>query len=187
MADNVFKRLVDAGVQFTGVSQAKAEAFVRKLVNDGQVRRKDAERRVGAFVGKGKDAAEAVVVLLQREFERPDSTGCRHDVDEVEHRLEELVSTSWSAAPPARRRARTGRGERHRAPAKKAPAKKAAAKKAPAKKAAAEEGARRKKAAAKKAAGEEGRAGEEGCSARRPARRTATGPSGVRTSAPPPH
>ncbi len=168
MADNVFNRLLDAGVQFTGLSQAKAEALVRKLVSDGQIRRADAEQALAAFVDRSKDAAESVVVRVQREFSvQFDRLSAR--VDDIEHRLEDLVSTVVSRttgapgpapAPPAKKAAA----------AKKAPAKKAAAKKAaPAKKAAAAKkaaptlGAPAKKAAAKKAA---------------PAKK-ATGPSGV--------
>jgi polyhydroxyalkanoate synthesis regulator phasin len=171
MADNVIKRLVDAGVEFTGLSQSKAEALVRKLVRDGELRRKDAEVAVATLVGRGKDTAEAIVVTLQREISAQlDKLSAR--VDDVEHRVEELVSTlvartagsSPAASGPAPTTSAAKKAPAKKAAAKKAPAKKAAAKKAPAKKAAAKK-APAKKAAAKKVA---------------PRKAGATGPSGVR-------
>lgn len=156
MADNSIKRLIDAGVEFTGVSQAKAESLVRKWVRDGEVRRRDAERVVSALVGKGKETAEGLVVTVQRELSvQLDRLSSR--LDEVEQRVEDVVSriaSSTGLAPSA-------------ATKKAAPAKKAAAtKKAPAKKAGAKKVAPAKKAApAKKKAA---------------AKKAATGPSGVR-------
>jgi polyhydroxyalkanoate synthesis regulator phasin len=156
MADNVIKRLVDAGVEFTGLSQSKAEALVRKLVRDGELRRKDAEVAVATLVGRGKDTAEAFVAGVQREISAQlEKLSAR--VDDVEHRVEELVSTlvaRTSGPSPAASGSASTTSAAKEAPAKKAPAKKAAAKKAPA-----------KKAAAKKAA---------------PRKAGATGPSGVR-------
>jgi polyhydroxyalkanoate synthesis regulator phasin len=157
----VIKRLVDAGVEFTGLSQSKAEALVRKLVQDGELRRKDAEATVASLVGRGRNTAEGIVASVQREISAQlDKLSAR--VDEVEHRVEELVNTlvartTGSSPAPAT------------APAKKAPAKKAAAKKAPAKKAAAKK-APVKKAPVKKAAAKKAPAKQA----------AATGPSGVR-------
>ncbi len=90
MADNVIKRLVDAGVEFTGVSQSKAEALVRKLVRDGELRRKDAETAVATLVGKGKDT-ETIVVSCARSARQLEKPATR--ADDVEHRVEEVLST----------------------------------------------------------------------------------------------
>jgi hypothetical protein len=191
MADKVLKRFVDAGVQFTGVTPTKAEALVRKLVSDGEVRRRDAEKTIAAFVGKGRDTAESVVVRVQRELSAQlDRLSAR--VDEVEHRLEDLVGTvvnrttgapgptptpaAASAPVPAKKAAAK------KAPAKKAAAKKAAAKKAPAKKTAAKRAPAKKAAAAKKAP-----AKEAAVTTVAEASATATGPSGVRRVDTTPH
>jgi polyhydroxyalkanoate synthesis regulator phasin len=145
MAENLIKRLVDAGVEFTGLSQAKAESLVRKLVRDGQVRRRDAEATVATLVGKGRETAETFVVSLQREVSQQlDRLTSR--VDEVERRVEELVSglvarsttgaapvaddtapVTESPVPPAKKAAAVKKA----APVKKAPAKRGAAKQAP--------------------------------------------------------
>jgi polyhydroxyalkanoate synthesis regulator phasin len=178
MADNVIKRLVDAGVEFTGVSQSKAEALVRRLVRDGEVRRKDAEATISTLVGKGKDTAEAIVVSVQREIgARLDQLSSR--VDEVEHRVEELVSSlvARTSGGPGPASAPVDPPAPTPAPAKQAPVKKAAAKKAPAKKAAAKK-APVKKAAAKKAPVKKAAAKKAPASRTRTA--ATTGPSGVR-------
>ncbi len=173
MADNVIKRLVDAGVEFTGVSQAKAESLVRKLVRDGELRRRDAEAAIAALVDRGKDTAETIVVTLQRELSAQlDKLAVR--IDDVERRVEEVIGMV------ARTTGAATAGTTPAAPVTPAAPKKAAAKKvaAPNKAAAKKVGA--KKAAPKKAAAD--KAAPKKAAAKKAASRGAgaTGPSGVR-------
>jgi polyhydroxyalkanoate synthesis regulator phasin len=129
----VLKRMLDAGAQFTEMSQTTAEKLVNEFVRNGHVRRKDAEKTVKQLVDRGRSSTEHVLAAIQSEVAK--QLGRFADrVDNIEDRIEDLadqlgVRTKKPAAP---------------VPAKKAPVKKAAAKKAVAKKAAA------KKAPAKK-------------------------------------
>ena len=152
MARNMIKRLLDAGMQFTEMSQSSAEKLVHELVHNGQVRRKDAEKTVQQLLERGRTSSEQIVATVQAEVNKQVAR-LTEQLDGVERRLEELgaklgVVSAPAPAAPAPAAAPTKKA----AAAKKAPAKKAAAaKKAPAKKAAAA-----KKAPAKKAAGPSG-------------------------------
>ncbi|MBI4936309.1 MAG: hypothetical protein HY828_20720 [Actinobacteria bacterium] len=142
-ANALIKRLLDAGMQFTEMSQEQAEKIVKELVKGGQAKRKDSEKLVEDLVSRGRDAGESAVASLQAELSKQLGRFASR-LDDLEGRVEEmaqkvgLVNKPAPAAPAKKAPAK-------KAPAKKAPAKKAAAKKAPAKKAPA------KKAPAKKA------------------------------------
>lgn len=142
MAPNMIKRLLDAGMQFTEMSQSSADKLVRDLVHNGQLRRKDAEKTVQQLLERGRTTSEQLVATVQAEVNKQVAR-VTDRLDGIEHRLEELASKLGVGQPVA-----------PAAPAKpdateKAPAKKAsAAKKAPAKKAAAATKAPAKKAPA---------------------------------------
>lgn len=151
--NNVLKRFLDAGVSFTEMTQARAEALVKELVRTGEVQTEQAQAMVTELVERSRKNTEALVAQVRSELAASaDSLGLATIADI--HRLEQLIlsvlpmtkakQAEATATPPAKK-----------APAKKAPAKKAAAKKAPATKAAAKKSpakkAPAKKAAAKKA------------------------------------
>ena len=143
----LFKRLLDAGMQFTEMTQEQAERIVRELVKSGQARKKDSEKMVEELLSRGREAGGSAVASVQSELTKQLGKFAGR-LDEIEARVEELAKkigvTGKSESAPAPAPA-TKAPAAKKAPAKKAPTKKAAAKKAPAKKAAA------KKAPAKKA------------------------------------
>jgi 23S rRNA (cytidine1920-2'-O)/16S rRNA (cytidine1409-2'-O)-methyltransferase len=137
---NVLKKYLDAGMQFTSMTQTKAEALVKELVKAGELQTEQAQATVTELIERSRKNTEAFIEQVRREVAASaDSLGLATIGDIA--RLEKLIAAIRPDAAPA---AKT-------APAKKAPAKKAAAKKAPAKKAPAKKAAA-KKAAAKKAA-----------------------------------
>ncbi len=134
MANNdLFKRLLDSGMQFSAMTQSRAESIVKELVKQGEVRRKEAEEFVAALVERGRESTERLTQLIEEEVGRQISRFAAQ-LDALESRVGAL----------------TGVASR-RGPAAKAPAKKAVAKKAAAKRAAAPAKAPAKKSATKKA------------------------------------
>ena len=157
---NVLKRLLDAGMHFTEMSQEQAERIVKELVKNGQARRKDSEQMVEELMSRGREAGGSAVASMQTELSKQLGRFAGR-LDEVESRLEDIAkklgiagkaaqapAAAPTAAPAKKAPAQTAPAKK--APAKKAPAKKAPAKKAPAKKAPAKK-APAKKAPAKKA------------------------------------
>src|SRR5215207_1407747 len=68
MARNaLLKQYLDAGIQFTQMTRERAEAIVKDLVRDGEVRRKQAATMVDDLVERSRSNAEQLVELIQGE------------------------------------------------------------------------------------------------------------------------
>ena len=149
----VLKRLLDAGMQFTEMSQKNAEKLVSDFVKAGQLRRKDAEKTVQRLVERGRATTEHVVCLIQAEVAKQLGKFAER-LDDIEARVEDVASNvglgSKASAAKAAAQQATGPSGVARVVTRKAPAKKAAVKKA-AKKAPAKKAPAKKKTAAKKA------------------------------------
>jgi len=154
-SNDLIKRLIDAGLSFTQMSQAKAEEIAKDLQEAGQLRVDEAQATVQELVNRGRENTENLMRLVQREVTKQlESMGV--DLSDLEARVEDLaarvgirtpgaanVTKAWpSKSRPATSTAKTTTAKR--APAKKTTAKKSAAKKTTAKRAPA------KKTAAKK-------------------------------------
>jgi polyhydroxyalkanoate synthesis regulator phasin len=150
-ANTILKRLLDAGMQFTEMSQSSAEKLVNEFVKNGQLRRKDAEKTVQQLVERGRSSTEQLFSAVQTEVAK--QLGRFADrIDDLEDRIEDLAEslglaakanqdaspsapvTASSVGAPAEQAAKAATPAK-KAPAKKAPAKKAPAKQAPAKQA----------------------------------------------------
>src|SRR5262245_7420087 len=125
MSTPLINRLLDAGIEFSDMSQDRAQKLVKQLVKDGRARRKDSEDLVQRLIDRGRDSTEHLVGAIQSEITRQLGRFAKR-LDNVESQVEEIAQKLGIATKPVKK-----------APAKKAPASKAtgAAKKAPAKKA----------------------------------------------------
>ncbi len=141
---NVLKRLLDAGMHFTEMSQDQAERIVKELVKNGEARRKDSEQLVDELVSRGREAGGSAFASFQSELTKQLGRFAGR-LDAIEAHVEDIAKKLGAAGKQAVTSAPAG-ASTAAAPAKKAPAKKAPAKKAPG-----EEGCPAKKAPAKKA------------------------------------
>ena len=156
-SNDLIKRLIDAGLSFTQMSQAKAEEIAKDLQEAGQLRVDEAQATVQELVNRGRENTENLMRLVQREVTKQlESMGV--DLSDLEARVEDLAArvgirtpgggssaaaaSSGTASTATKRTAKKTTAKR--APAKKTTAKKSAAKKTTAKRAPA------KKTAAKK-------------------------------------
>ena len=171
MADNPFKRYLDAGIAFTALTQAKAQAIVEDLVSAGEVQTEQAQEFVSELVERSRQNTEKLVDTVRKEVgEQVKALGLvgQAEIQRLEKRIEGLTGRTVPTPSPLVRQAAD------RAAKKAAPAKKAAAKKtAPAKKAAAKKAAPVKKAAAKKAAPAKKAAAKKAPAKKAPAKKTA--------------
>ncbi|MET0903016.1 MAG: hypothetical protein ABWZ52_07245 [Acidimicrobiales bacterium] len=148
MAQNdLLKRYLDAGLAFTALTQARAEALVKDLVKAGELQADQARDTVADLLERSRKNSEKLLETIRTEVRQQiTSLGIvtQEDLDRIEDRIASLLGT---AAAPVKKAAA-------KVPAKKVPAKTAAkkgTKKAPAKKAPAQRAG--KKAPAKKAPG----------------------------------
>jgi polyhydroxyalkanoate synthesis regulator phasin len=136
MAQNdLLKRYIDAGLAFTALTQARAEALVKDLVKAGELQADQARDTVADLLERSRKNSEKLLETVRTEVRQQITSlgiATQEDLDRIEDRIASVIGT---ATAPAKKAA-----------AKKAPAKKATAKKSPAKKAPA------KKATAKKSA-----------------------------------
>ena len=160
MAQNdTLKRYLDAGIAFTAMTQARAEAIVKDLVKTGEVQSEQAQAAVLDLVDRSRKNTEKLLSQVRTEVrDQVKSLGLatQADIDRIERKIVSLLGgkpAPIKKAPAVKATAKKVAAKKavaKKAVAKKAPAKKAAAKKAPAKKVAAKK-AVAKKAPAKKA------------------------------------
>jgi len=159
MAHNdTLKRYLDAGIAFTAMTQARAEAIVKDLVKAGEIQTEQAQATVLDLVDRSRKNTEKLLAQVRTEVrDQVKNLGLATivDLDRLEERIASVIPgvsapAKKAAAPAPAKKAAAKKAPARKAAAKKAPAKKAAAKKAPAKKAVAKKAPARK-AAAKKA------------------------------------
>jgi DNA-binding protein HU-beta len=151
MAQNdVLKRYLDAGLEFTSLTQSRAEALVRDLVKAGELQADQAREAVSDLIERSRKSSEKLLETVRKEVRAQITErglASKADLDKLEARISKLFG---AAAKPAKAAASKVAPTAKKATAKKATAKKATAKKATAKKATAKK-ATAKKTAAKKA------------------------------------
>ena len=160
MAQNdTFKRYLDAGMAFTQMTRERAEAIVQDLVEAGEIRRKEAQKRIEELLERSQKNTEELVGIIRREVaeqirnlglddlakragigggDRADNpTSIGDVVSETRNSADDVYPAPEEAAPLMREVVKEAGGKKpaKKAPAAKkpAPAKTTAAKKTPAK------------------------------------------------------
>ena len=101
MATNpLLKRMLDAGMQFTEMSQKQAEKLVKEFVKSGQARKKDSDEMVRQIVDRGRTLSEQIVASVQAELAKQMSKFAGR-LDDVEGRVEALAAKVGLAAKAA--------------------------------------------------------------------------------------
>ncbi len=136
MAQNdVLKRYLDAGLAFTALTQARAEALVKDLVKAGEVQADQAREAVADLLVRSRKNREKMLDTVRTEVRSQITSlglASQSDLDRIEQRISSLLGT---ASTPARKAASSAKKRvAKKAPAKTTPAKKAVARKAPARK-----------------------------------------------------
>lgn len=94
----LLKRMLDAGMQFTEMSQKQAEKLVKEFVKVGQVRRKDTDEMVRQMVDRGRGLSEQIVATVQAELSKQLGKLAGR-LDDVEARLEAIAARVGIAKP----------------------------------------------------------------------------------------
>lgn len=189
MAENdLLTRLLDAGMTFTALTQARAEELVRDLVRAGAVQAEQAQEGVDELLARSRRNSERVIEAVRSEID--DQLGrldlaTRGDLERLVQRFTDVASSliaqvapdkarpsSSPASPAAVERAPAKKVATEKAATKKAATKKSAAKTAPAKKASAGKAAATK-ATTKKAPAKKTAATTSSAAKKAPARKSA--------------
>ena len=120
MATNpLLKKMLDAGMQFTEMSQKQAEKLVKEFVKAGQARKKDSDEMVRQIVDRGRNLSEQIVASVQAELAKQMSKFAVR-LDDVEGRVEALAAKVGVAAKAATEKVTEKKSSEHK-PAKMAP------------------------------------------------------------------
>lgn len=92
--------MLDAGMQFTEMSQKQAEKLVKEFVKVGQARKKDSDEMVRQIVDRGRNLSEQMVATVQAELAKQMSKFAVR-LDDVEGRVEALAAKVGLAAKAA--------------------------------------------------------------------------------------
>ena len=65
--DDLLKRLFDAGMTFTAMTQARAEELIRELVRSGAVQAEQAQASIDELVERGRRNSERVIEAVRTE------------------------------------------------------------------------------------------------------------------------
>lgn len=141
MAQNdLLKRYLDAGVEFTALTQARAEALVKDLVKAGEVQADQARTVVTDLLQRSRKNREQLLATVRSEVKAQIASlglASKADIDRFEARIMSLLGGKTPAKKaPAKKAPATKKASVKKAPAtKKTAGKKSAAQKAPARKA----------------------------------------------------
>lgn len=105
-ANPLLKRMLDAGMQFTEMSQKQAEKLVKQFVKAGQARKKDSDELVKQIVDRGRNLSEQMVATVQAELAKQMGKFAGR-LDDVEGRVEALAAKVGLAAKVATEKATT--------------------------------------------------------------------------------
>src|SRR5918998_6978018 len=98
MAQNdLLRRLLDAGVNFTSLTQRRAEAIVRDLVRAGEVQRDQTQQYVQELVDRSRENSERLFEQVRREIRsqlRILGLATKSDVARLERRVESAAGSS---------------------------------------------------------------------------------------------
>lgn len=139
MAQNdLLRRYLDAGLEWTSMTRARAEALVRDLVEAGEVQADQARDLAGELLERSRKNTERIVDLVRQEVkEQITNLGLAStaDVERVEQRILRTVNAATeqvrkAAAAAERSSSRRASGAKKKATKKAPGAKKTAARKA---------------------------------------------------------
>jgi polyhydroxyalkanoate synthesis regulator phasin len=150
MADNdLLKRLLDAGMTFTAMTQARAEDLIRDLVRAGEVQAEQAQTVIDELVDRSRRNSERLIDAVRAEIRQQMASlglATKGDVERLERKIADVSAARGGRKATTRKAAARKTTKATKTTARKAGGRTAGAKKATARTAVA------KKAGAKKAA-----------------------------------
>ena len=152
--NDLLKRLLDAGMTFAAMTQARAEDLVRDLVRAGEVQAEQAQTVIDELVDRSRRNSERLIDAVRAEIRQQMTSlglATKNDVERLERRMADVSAArgsrkATSRKAPARKATKTTKAAA-KSGARKAGAKKAGARRAGAKKAGAKKATRATKSA----------------------------------------
>jgi polyhydroxyalkanoate synthesis regulator phasin len=132
MAQNdLLKRLLDAGMTFTAMTQARAEDLIRDLVRAGEVQAEQAQSVVDELVDRSRRNSERLIDAVRSEIRQQVANlglATKDDIDRLERRISDVSARTTPARKAPARKTTAGKTPARKATKAKATGKKSASK-----------------------------------------------------------
>jgi polyhydroxyalkanoate synthesis regulator phasin len=102
--DDLLKRLLDAGMTFTAMTQARAEEVIREFVRAGEAQAQEAQSAVDELVDPGRRSSDRLVDAVRAEIrEQLASLGLATtaDIERLERKIDDVAAARTSGASRA--------------------------------------------------------------------------------------
>ena len=105
-----WKRYLDAGVEFTNMTRARAESIVKELIKAGEVQREQRQQRIEELLDRSRKNTEDLMNAVRKELDqRLSSLGVatKADLAKLEAKIDKLAKGATKApakkAPAAKK------------------------------------------------------------------------------------
>ena len=97
------RRYLEAGISFSQITRSRAEELVRDLIQTGEVERTRAQEWVEDLVTTNRERSEAFLSTIRKEVQRQLAEMDLTNLDELAHRVAEILARGQAAARNAGR------------------------------------------------------------------------------------
>ena len=108
--NDLLKRYLDAGMAFTAMTQARAEAIIKDLVKAGEVQTEQAQKAVEELVERSRRNSEKLAENIRKEIRQQVSNLGLATKDDITRLEKKIAAVSKPAARPAKKAAKKAAG-----------------------------------------------------------------------------
>ena len=105
---DIWKRYLDAGVEFTNMTRSRAESIVKELVKAGEVQREQRQQRIEELLERSRKNTEELVSAVRKELDQRLSAlgvATKADLAKLEAKVDKLAKSSAGAAKSTAKKA----------------------------------------------------------------------------------
>src|SRR5499426_1531731 len=96
--DDLLRRLLDAGMTFSAMTQARAEALIRDLVKQGEVQAEQAQATIDELVERSRRNSERWIESVKAEIDQEIASldlATRDDIERLVTRFADVAATAF--------------------------------------------------------------------------------------------
>jgi polyhydroxyalkanoate synthesis regulator phasin len=104
----MWKRYLDAGVEFTNMTRSRAESIVKELIKAGEVQREQRQQRIEELLERSRKNTEDLVSAVRKELDQRLSAlgvATKADLAKLEAKVDKLAKSSTGASKAATKKA----------------------------------------------------------------------------------
>lgn len=103
---DLWNRYLEAGMEFSKMTRARAEGIVKDLIKAGEVQREQRQQRIEELLDRSRKNTEELVGAVRKELDRQLSTlrvATKADIDKLEKKINALSKSPSTAKVPAKK------------------------------------------------------------------------------------